>query len=177
MPGPISTLMSWSSGKDSAWALHLLQKGPEYRVCGLLTTVNAAFDRVAMHGTRREVLVAQAAAVGLPLHIIFLPWPCSNEIYEEQMRGACAAAVGRGVGAMGFGDLFLEDIRAYRVEKLRESGISPLFPLWKRDTGELAREMIAAGLKTRVVCVDPRKLPAEFVGRDGFVFADVRIRA
>ena len=166
MAEPMSTLVSWSSGKDSAWSLYLLQQMPEYRAVGLLTTVNTAFDRVAMHSTRRAVLEAQAAAAGLPLHIIPLPWPCSNDVYEAQMRAACTAATGRGVGAMAFGDLFLEDIRAYREERLLGTGIVPVFPVWQRPTAELAREMIAAGVKTRVVCVDPRKLPAAFAGRD-----------
>lgn len=158
--------MSWSSGKDSAWSLYLLQQSKEFEPVGLLTTVNAAFDRVAMHSTRRAVLEAQAASIGLPLEVVPLPWPCSNERYEEQMRGAYAGAVARGIGAMGFGDLYLEEIRAYRVEQLAGTGLVPVFPVWGRPTGELVREMIAAGVKTRVVCVDPRRLPAEFAGRD-----------
>jgi uncharacterized protein (TIGR00290 family) len=166
MPEPIPTLLSWSSGKDSAWSLYLLRQGMDHTVCGLLTTVNAAFDRVAMHSTRREVLEAQAESAGLPLHTIPLPWPCSNEMYEAQMQEACSAAIARGVGGMAFGDLYLEDIRAYREKMLARSGIKPVFPLWKLPTDVLARQMIAAGVKTRVVCVDPRKLPAEFAGRD-----------
>ena len=166
MAGRIPTLVSWSSGKDSAWTLYLLQKSAELEPVGLLTTVNAEFDRVAMHSTRRAVLEAQAKSIGLPLQVVPLPWPCSNEVYEAQMRAACDAAIGRGVGAMAFGDLYLEDIRAYREERLRGTGIVPVFPVWKRPTGGLVREMIAAGLKTRVVCVDPRKLAKEFAGRD-----------
>jgi len=162
----IRTLVSWSSGKDSAWTLYLLQQSAEWEPVGLLTTVNAAFDRVAMHSTRREVLEAQAEAVGLPLHVVPLPWPCSNEVYEEQMRGACAEAIERGEGAMAFGDLYLQDIRAYREERLRGSGLVPVFPVWKLSTDGLVRAMIEAGVKTRVVCVDPRKLPKEFAGRD-----------
>jgi uncharacterized protein (TIGR00290 family) len=162
----IPTMVSWSSGKDSAWTLYLLQRSAEYEPVGLLTTVNTAFDRVAMHSTRRQVLEAQAAAAGLPLYVVPLPWPCSNDVYERQMRAACDAAIRRGIGAMAFGDLFLEDIRAYREERLRGTGITPVFPVWKIPTDQLVREMIAAGVKTRVVCVDPRKLPAEFAGRD-----------
>ena len=166
MTEAIPTLLSWSSGKDSAWSLYVLQHAPEYRVCGLLTTVNAASDRVAMHSTRRELLEAQAASAGLPLHIIRLPSPCSDEIYEAQMQGAYSSAVTRGVGAMAFGDLFLEDIRVYRERGLAGSGIKPVFPVWKLPTDVLVREMIAAGLRSRVVCVDPQKLPAEFAGRN-----------
>jgi diphthamide synthase (EF-2-diphthine--ammonia ligase) len=169
--GPIATLVSWSSGKDSAWTLYLLQKAfaegrSEFQPVGLLTTVNTAFDRVAMHSTRRAVLEAQAAAAGLPLEVVPLPWPCSNEVYEAQMRAACDAAIARNVRAMAFGDLYLEDIRAYRVERLRGTGIEPVFPVWQIPTDRLVREMIAAGVKTRVVCVDPRKLAREFAGRD-----------
>jgi uncharacterized protein (TIGR00290 family) len=168
---PIDTMVSWSSGKDSAWSLYLLKKAfaegkSAFRPVGLMTTVNMVFDRVAMHSTRRAVLEAQAAAAGLPLEVIPLPWPCSNEVYEARMRDACDVAIGRGVGAMAFGDLYLEDIRAYREERLRGTGIEPVFPVWKIPTEELVREMIAAGVKTRVVCVDPRKLPQEFAGRD-----------
>ena len=158
--------MSWSSGKDSAWALHLLRMQGEYEVAGLLTTVNQNFDRVAMHSTRRELLEAQARAAGLPLDVVPLPWPCSNDAYEAAMRAACARAVDAGVEAVAFGDLFLEDIRRYREDKLAGSGLRPLFPLWGLDTRRLAQEMIAGGLRARLVCVDPKKLPAEFVGRE-----------
>jgi len=166
MPQPIPAWLSWSSGKDSAWSLHLLRQSSEYQLTGLITTVNAAFDRVAMHSTRRAVLEAQAASLGLPLHIVELPWPCSNEIYEARMAAACAQAYAAGVRAMAFGDLFLEDIRAYRIEKLAGTGIEPIFPVWQIPTDQLARTLIEAGVKTRIVCVDPRKLPAEFAGRD-----------
>lgn len=159
-------ILSWSSGKDSAWALHLLQRSGDYEVAGLLTTLNAKFDRVAMHSTRRALVEAQAAAVGLPLHQVPLPWPCSNEHYESAMRAACAAILASGVETIAFGDLFLEDVRRYREEKLRGTGLAPVFPVWGLDTWELARQMIAAGLRARIVCVDPRKLPAEFAGRD-----------
>jgi len=163
---PISTLVSWSSGKDSAWSLYLLQRDPRYRLAGLLTTLNSAFDRVAMHSTRREVLEAQAEAVGLSLHIVPLPWPGSNEDYEAAMRVACDSAIASGIQAIAFGDLFLQDIRRYREEKLRGTGLSPVFPVWGLDTRKLLREMIDAGVKARIVCVDPKKLSPEFAGRD-----------
>jgi uncharacterized protein (TIGR00290 family) len=159
-------LLSWSSGKDSAWALHCLRAGGEYEVAGLLTTLNAAFDRVAMHSTRRALLEAQAASAGLPLFSVPLPWPCSNEAYEAAMRAACRAAVERGIEAIAFGDLFLEDVRRYREEKLEGTGLRPVFPLWGLDTRSLAEEMIAGGLRARIVCVDPMKLPAAFAGRE-----------
>ncbi len=159
-------LLSWSSGKDSAWALHCLRQRGDYEIAGLLTTLNAAFDRVAMHSTRRALLEEQAAATGLPLRTVPLPWPCSNEQYEAAMRAACHAAVSDGIEAMAFGDLFLEDIRRYREEKLAGTGLSPVFPVWGLDTRHLAEEMITGGLRARIVCVDPKKLPAEFAGRD-----------
>jgi len=166
MKPQVSTLVSWSSGKDSAWALHLLRQSEEYKIVGLITTLNSAFDRVAMHSTRREVLEAQAAAVGLPLQAIPLPWPCSNQEYEAAMQRACDEAVASGIEAIAFGDLFLEDIRRYREDRLRGSGLAPLFPIWRLETRSLLREMIASGLKARVVCVDPKKMPGEFAGRD-----------
>jgi uncharacterized protein (TIGR00290 family) len=159
-------LLSWSSGKDSAWALHSLRQNGEYEVAGLLTTLNAAFDRVAMHSTRRALLEAQASAAGLPLHPVPLPWPCSNDQYEAAMRSACDAAVAEGIEAIAFGDLFLEDVRHYREDKLKGTGLEPLFPVWGLDTRLLAEEMVASGLRARIVCVDPRKLPPEFAGRD-----------
>lgn len=159
-------LLSWSSGKDSAWALHCLQQSGEYEIAGLLTTLNAAFDRVAMHSTRRALLEAQARAAGLPLVTVPLPWPCSNDHYEAAMRSACDAAVADRVEVMAFGDLFLEDVRRYRIDKLRGTGIEPVFPVWGLDTHQLARDMIDAGLRARIVCVDPKKLPREFAGRD-----------
>ena len=124
-------LLSWSSGKDSAWALHLLRHDAEIEVCALLTTLNSAFDRVAMHGTRHSVLQAQAAAAELPLWTVPLPWPCSNEVYEERMAEACQRAIDERIDAVAFGDLFLEDARAYRVRQLKPTGLAPLFPLWK----------------------------------------------
>jgi uncharacterized protein (TIGR00290 family) len=158
--------MSWSSGKDSAWALHMLRRDSEIEVCGLLTTLNEQFQRVAMHGTRRSVLEAQARVAGLPLWIVPLPWPCSNEIYEQRMSEVCSRAVAQGIEAVAFGDLFLADVRAYREEQLAPTGLEPLFPLWEMPTLELAREMIAGGLRAQLTCVDPRALPASFAGRE-----------
>lgn len=171
----MKTLLSWSTGKDSAWSLHVLRQDPSVEVAGLFTTVNKAFDRVAMHAVRRQLLEAQAAAAGLPLHVIDIPWPCSNEAYEQRLGAFVAAQKAAGVEAMAFGDLFLEDIRAYRVDKLAGSGIEPVFPIWGRDTAQLAREMIAGGLKARLTCVDPAKLPAAFAGRqfDAELLADL----
>jgi uncharacterized protein (TIGR00290 family) len=162
----VLTWLSWSSGKDSAWTLHTLRQQGEYDVVGLLTTVNSAYDRVAMHGTRASVLRAQAAAAGLPLIELPLPWPCSNQQYEAVMRDACAAAVAGGVEAMAFGDLYLEDVRRYREERLAGTGIRPVFPLWGRDTHALVGEMLDGGLRARITCVDPRKVPATFAGRE-----------
>ncbi len=168
MASPVKTkiLLSWSSGKDSAWALHLLRQQPQYEVAGLLTTINSAFDRVAMHSTRRALVEMQAQAAGLPLLAVPLPWPCSNSEYERIMKDVCARAVEQGVTAIAFGDLFLADIRAYRERQLQGSGLKPLFPLWQIPTPQLAREMIAAGLRAKLVCVDPAKLAPDFAGRD-----------
>lgn len=159
-------LLSWSSGKDSAWVLHLLRQRGEYEITGLLTTLNSTFDRVAMHSTRRTVLEAQAEAAGLPLMSVPLPWPCSNAEYEQIMRRVCEHAVAKGVQSIGFGDLFLEDIRSYRERQLQGTGLDPIFPLWQKPTDELAREMIRGGVKAKLVCVDPSKLASEFVGRE-----------
>lgn len=158
-------LVSWSGGKDSAWALYLLQQQHEYEVAGLLTTINSHFGRVAMHGFRQELLELQAQAAELPLWSVPLPWPCSNEQYESAMAAACARAVDEGIQAIAFGDLFLEDIRAYREAKLASTGLKPLFPCWQIPTDQLAREMIASGLRAHLVCVDPRQLDARFAGR------------
>jgi uncharacterized protein (TIGR00290 family) len=159
-------LLSWSTGKDSAWTLRVLQRQHPEAVAGLLTTINKAFDRVAMHSVRRELLQAQADAVGLPLTVLSLPWPCSNEEYEHRMAVAIAGFVDAGFTHMAFGDLFLEDVRRYREERLAGSGLTPLFPLWKRSTtGSLAREMIAGGLEARLTCVDPQRLNRSFAGR------------
>jgi uncharacterized protein (TIGR00290 family) len=159
-------LLSWSGGKDSAWALHLLRAGDEYDVVGLLTTVNQHFGRVAMHGFRESLLDLQAEAAGLPLWKIPLPWPCANEVYEAAMAAACARAVAEKLHGVAFGDLFLEDIRDYRIAKLAPTGLQPIFPCWLLPTPALAREMIAAGIRAHLTCVDPRKLDAGFAGRE-----------
>lgn len=160
------TLMSWSSGKDSAWALHRLCHDPEIDLCGLFCTVNKAFDRVAMHGVRVELLQQQAASVGLPLEIIDIPYPCSNDSYEQILGSFVERAVDDDVAHFAFGDLFLEDVRYYREERLRGSSITPIFPLWGLPTDRLSREMIEGGLKAIVTCIDPKQMPVEFVGRE-----------
>jgi len=159
------TLLSWSTGKDSAWALYVLRQRPDVTLVGLLTTVNAAFGRVAMHAVRRALLEAQAEAAGLPLHVLEIPHPCPNTDYERIMGAFVAEQAAAGVAAMAFGDLFLEDIRRYREAKLAGTGIAPLFPLWGIDTAVLARRMIGGGLEAYVTCVDPQKLPTSFAGR------------
>jgi uncharacterized protein (TIGR00290 family) len=159
-------LLSWSSGKDSAWALHVLRRQGDVDVVGLLTTINRVHDRVAMHAVRTELLRAQAAAAGLPLWEVPIPSPCANAEYEAAMGAAMDRAKREGITHVAFGDLFLEDIRRYREEKLAETGILPLFPLWGESTAELAREMIEAGLRARLTCVDPKQMPRELAGRD-----------
>jgi uncharacterized protein (TIGR00290 family) len=159
-------VVSWSSGKDSAWKLHRLRQRDDIEVVGLMSTLNQAFDRVAMHSTRAAVLDAQAAAAGLPLRKISLTWPCSNEQYEAIMRECVVGLIAEGVQAVAFGDLFLEDIRAYRERNLAGSGLEPLFPLWLGPTPQLAQQMIAGGLKAKLVCVDPKKLDRTFAGRE-----------
>ena len=166
MEAPLKTMLSWSSGKDSAFTLHALRRDPRYEVVALLTTVNREFDRVAMHAVRRTLLEAQAAAAGLPLWCVEIPNPCSNADYESAMRDAIVRAVTAGVTHCAFGDLFLQDVRAYREQALAGSGITPVFPLWGRETRALAEEMIAGGLRARLTCVDPRALPASFAGRE-----------
>ena len=159
-------ILAWSSGKDSAWALHVLRQQQEVEVVGLLTTINGHFDRVAMHAVRSTLLRAQATAVGLPLHAVPIPWPCSNEAYEAAMSVAVNNLNEDGVTVMAFGDLFLEDVRKYREDKLNGTGIQPIFPLWGRPTSALAREMIAGGLRARLTCIDPKQLSSEFAGRE-----------
>jgi len=159
-------LLSWSSGKDSAWSLHLLNQAHPGAVAALLTTLNAEVDRVAMHAVRHDVLQAQAAAAGLPLRVVLIPNPCPNEIYEQQMRIAVAAAVLDGFTHVAFGDLFLEDVRRYREERLAGTGLEPLFPAWGVPTRQLAEQMIDAGLRARLSCVDTRKLDPGFAGRE-----------
>lgn len=167
--------VSWSSGKDCTYALAEARADPDLEVVGLLTTVNAAADRVAMHATRRSLLEAQAESLGLPLRVVEIPSPCPNEVYEQRMAAAMTAARDDGVEAVVFGDLFLADVRAYREGTLAGTGIAPLFPLWQRPTAALATEMLAAGVRAVLTCVDPSKIPARYAGRpfDGALLADL----
>lgn len=159
-------LLSWSSGKDSAWTLHLLGQNPEVQVVALLTSFNAEANRVAMHAVRRALVETQAARIGIPLWAVDLPWPCSNVEYEDRMRAVCQRASTENITAVAFGDLFLQDIRDYRERQLQETGLEPLFPVWQIPTEQLGRHMIAAGLKAKITCVDPSKLEKGFAGRD-----------
>lgn len=158
-------LVSWSSGKDAAWALGRVLDDPLLSVRGLLTTVNEALDRVAMHAVRRRLLEAQAEALRLPLVVVPLPWPCTNEDYGHRMNAALAAQREAGIRGVVFGDLFLADVRAFREEQMREAGLQAHFPLFGEDTAALARRMIAGGLEARTTCIDPEKLPERFLGR------------
>jgi uncharacterized protein (TIGR00290 family) len=158
--------LSWSSGKDSAWTLHLLRQQPGVEVAALVTTFNAEADRVAMHAVCRTLVERQADAAGIPLWPVPLPWPCSNAAYEAAMREVYERATASGIEAMAFGDLFLTEIRAYRERQLAGTGLEPLFPLWNLPTAELASEMIRSGLRARLTCVDPKVLPRSFAGRE-----------
>lgn len=175
MPEKPRTLLAWSSGKDSAWTLHVLRQQGAFEIAGLLTTINEAFDRVSMHAVRRELLEAQARAAGLPLWPVPLPWPCSNHDYERRMAAATARAREAGISHIAFGDLFLEDVRAYRIGKLAGTGVQPVFPLWGLPTPRLARDMVAAGLQAVLTCVDPKQLGRGFLGRqfDAALLADL----
>ena len=170
----MKVLLAWSSGKDCAWSLHVLRR-QNIEVSGLLTTLNEAADRVAMHGVRRTLLEAQSEAAGIPLWQVPLPWPCTNDEYEARMAGACRRAVAEGFDTIAFGDLFLRDIRAYRERQLAGSGLTPIFPLWELPTAALARDMIAGGLRARLTCVDSRQLDPAFSGRefDAALLADL----
>jgi uncharacterized protein (TIGR00290 family) len=159
-------LLAWSSGKDSAWALQVLREQNQYEIAGLMTTFNAAFDRVAMHSTRRALVEMQAEAAGLPLIAAPIPWPCSNADYEAAMKLVCDQALAQGITAIAFGDLFLADVRAYRERQLKDTGLEPLFPIWGIPTDTLAQEMIGAGLRAKLVCVDPKQISSSFIGRD-----------
>lgn len=164
-PARTRVLLSWSSGKDSAWALYQLQKNPEVEVVGLLTTFNQEFERSAIHGVRLELVRAQAAAAGLPLLEVPLPWPCSNDAYEAVMAEALTRAKRElAPDAVAFGDLFLEDIRQYREQRMADTGLELLFPIWGIATDVLARQMIEAGLQARVSCLDPTKMPETLAG-------------
>jgi uncharacterized protein (TIGR00290 family) len=162
----VKILVSWSSGKDSAWMLHVLRQNGAGEVGALLTSVNETAGRVSMHGVREDVLRAQANATGLPLRTIPLPWPCTNEIYEARLRAAVDRAVADGFTHVAFGDLFLEDVRKYREDRLAGTGLAPLFPLWGLPTPALARDMIAGGLRARLSTIDPRVMPRELIGAE-----------
>jgi uncharacterized protein (TIGR00290 family) len=165
MSGPAKILLSWSSGKDSAWCLHMLRQQPEFEVVGLVTTVNELYERVAMHAVKVELLEAQAAAVGLPLWKVSIPSPCSNVEYENAMRTAVERAKSESISGFAFGDLFLQDIRRYREEFFKGTEISPIFPIWGAPTAKLARQMIESGVRARLTCVDPKQISGSFVGR------------
>ncbi|MFZ5897459.1 MAG: ATP-binding protein [Myxococcota bacterium] len=174
-PAKPRAIVSWSSGKDSAFSLHVVRERDDLEVVALFTTINRVHDRVAMHAVRRELLRAQAASAGLPLWEVDIPSPCSNEEYEAAMRGLVARARSENVEVVVFGDLFLEDIRRYREERLEGTGLRPVFPLWGIETQTLSWRMLAAGVSAVVTCVDPRKLPASFAGRrwDASFLADL----
>ena len=167
--------LAWSSGKDSAWALHQVRQESQFDVVALLTTINHTHGRVAMHAVREDLLEIQAASAGLPLVKVPIPSPCSNEVYEQAMSLAMARARAEGIEHVIFGDLFLEDIRAYRQEKLKQCDMTPVFPLWGRDTRQLAKDMIAGGLTAYLTCIDPRHLDRTFAGRrfDANLIADL----
>jgi uncharacterized protein (TIGR00290 family) len=158
--------LSWSSGKDSAWSLHVLRQDPRLEVVALITSFNTVADRVAMHAVRRELVVRQAAAVRLPLWAVELRWPCPNGVYEEHMGALYARAVADGIEAIAYGDLYLRDIREYREKQLQGTGLEPLFPLWGLPTRALAEEMIAGGIRAKLTCVDPNRMDRSFVGRE-----------
>lgn len=160
------TLISWSSGKDSAWALYKLQQETEIDLVGLFCTVNNEFNRVSMHAVRVELLQQQAKCIGLPLEIIEIPYPCSNNLYEEIMALFVEKAKKANIEHFAFGDLFLEDVRKYREEKLNGTGITPIFPIWGIPTDKLSKEMIGSGLRAVITCVDPKQIPKELIGRE-----------
>jgi uncharacterized protein (TIGR00290 family) len=168
-------LFCWSGGKDSAMALHALQSAREYRVTALLTTVTEEYDRISMHGVRRVLLERQAASIGLPLHAVLIPPQCIDATYEERMKEALSEHLARGVQRVAFGDIFLEDLRVYREKNLAQIEMQALFPIWKRDTRELARDFLRCGFRAITVCVDPRVLDPSFAGRvlDESFFADL----
>jgi uncharacterized protein (TIGR00290 family) len=168
-------LFCWSGGKDSAMALHTLRAAPNCRITALLTTITEEYDRISMHGVRRTLLERQAESIGLPLHLVTIPPQCINVTYEERMKDALVHHFSLGVRRVGFGDIFLEDLRVYREKNLAQVGMRGAFPLWKRDTRELAQEFVRLGFRAIAVCVDPRVLDASFAGRelDASFFADL----
>jgi len=163
---PVKAVMAWSGGKDSACALWRLQQDARYEVVGLLTTLTEGYDRVSMAGIRRELLLAQAAALGLPVREVWIPQVATNEVYEERMGAAVEQMLAEGVRAVAFGDLFLEDVRAYRERTLADTGLEPVFPIWGAPTLALAHRVMADGFRAVLVCVDPRQVPAELASRD-----------
>ena len=172
---PENILFCWSGGKDSAMALHALQSAGAHRITALLTTVTEEYDRISMHGVRRVLLERQAESLGLPLHAVLIPPQCINAIYETRMKQALTEHLARGVQRVAFGDIFLEDLRIYREKNLAQLGMEALFPIWKRDTRELARDLLRHGFRAIAVCVDPRVLDPSFAGRelDESFFADL----
>jgi len=168
-------LVSWSSGKDSAWMLHVLKQDEAVEIGGLLTTMNEEFDRVAMHTVRRRLVEAQAEAAGVPLRTVPLPWPCTNDEYESRMRAAVSQAVSEGFTHVAFGDLFLEDVRKYREDRLAGTGLTPLFPIWGIPTDQLATQMVESGLRSVLTCINPKHLDRSFAGRqfDHSLLADL----
>jgi len=175
MRGKPKAIVSWSSGKDSAFALQAVRDSGAFEIAGLLTTLTREFERVSMHGVREQILDRQAAALGLPCIKVLIPSPCPNEVYEERMRTAMNELRNDGVTHVIFGDLFLEDLRRYREQRLAEVGVQGVFPLWRRDTRELANEMIASGVRAHLACIDPRRLDRSFAGRvyDAQLLADL----
>ncbi len=168
-------LVSWSSGKDSAWMLHVLKQDPAIEIGGLLTTMNEEFDRVAMHAVRRRLVEAQADAAAVPLRTVPLPWPCTNDEYESRMRAAVSQAVSEGFTHVAFGDLFLENVRKYREDRLAGTGLTPLFPIWGIPTDQLATQMVESGLRSVLTCINPKHLDRSFAGRqfDRSLLADL----
>ena len=160
------TLLSWSSGKDSAWALHKLQQSKEIEVIGLFTTINRVHRRVAMHAVSNRLLRAQAQAVGFPLEELEIPYPCSDAEYAQVMERFLAEAATHDIEKIAFGDLALEEIRRYREQKMRHTGIEPLFPIWGIPTNDLSKELIEVGFRMLITCIDPRSVPREFIGRE-----------
>ena len=163
MGGP-KAWIAWSSGKDAAWALHVVRQTGDIEIIGLLTTITEPFGRVSMHGVREELLAAQTKAVGLPVHRVSIPNPCPQDAYDAAMRRVLQDAKAEGITHVVFGDVFLADVRAYREARLAEAGLAAHFPLWMRDTAALAREMIEGGLHATVTCLDPKKMPRELAG-------------
>lgn len=161
----VPILLSWSGGKDSALALHALRSSPDFEPAGLLTTINEDYDRISVHGVRRELLERQAASIGLPLRKVLIPKDCPNEIYEDRLAAALREAKAQGIGHIAFGDLFLEDIRAYREKQMAALGLTPVFPVWGLDTAHLARDFLGLGFQALLVCVDAEALAPAFVGR------------